>query len=264
MNIRKLDTFYLKIIAMITMVIDQVGFLLLPSLPILRIIGRISFPIFAFLAAESMQYGSNKKRYICTLFILDIIMALVAYIATGVYFDTIFITLGLASLTIYLLQDKKIYIKLLAIFPLFIAYLGSTNLVPFRVQYGLYGVLLPVLFYLIRMFIEKYMLNKCNSLNLDFDSYKNSSEFYRLYNIGCAILVLGVSLIVYYGNSFFSTYLPNNGLNYIIQSNAILAIPFILLYSGKLGFSNKAFKISCYLFYPIHIILIYGIYILFF
>ena len=42
----------LKIIACITMLIDHMGVLLFPKITILRIIGRIAFPIFAFLLAE--------------------------------------------------------------------------------------------------------------------------------------------------------------------------------------------------------------------
>ena len=64
MNLRKINSFYLKIIGMITMAIDHVGFYLLPQYPFLRIIGRIAFPIFAFTTAESMQYSKHKERYI--------------------------------------------------------------------------------------------------------------------------------------------------------------------------------------------------------
>ena len=49
----------LKIIACITMLLDHMGFILFPEYPIFRIIGRIAFPIFAFLLAEGCYYTKN-------------------------------------------------------------------------------------------------------------------------------------------------------------------------------------------------------------
>ena len=46
----------LKLIALITMTIDHVGMMLLPQLRILRAIGRIAFPIFAYMIAEGCRY----------------------------------------------------------------------------------------------------------------------------------------------------------------------------------------------------------------
>lgn len=62
-----LDSFTLKIIALVTMIIDHTGAVLFPQYPILRIIGRISFPIFAFLAAEGFYHTRNVKKYMLRL-----------------------------------------------------------------------------------------------------------------------------------------------------------------------------------------------------
>ena len=50
----------LKIIAAISMVIDHVGLMFFPTLKILRIIGRLAYPIFAFMIAEGCYYTKNK------------------------------------------------------------------------------------------------------------------------------------------------------------------------------------------------------------
>ena len=60
----------LKIIACITMLLDHMGFILFPQYPIFRIIGRIAFPIFAFLLAEGCYYTKNKLRH----FIVNLIL----------------------------------------------------------------------------------------------------------------------------------------------------------------------------------------------
>ena len=49
------NSFWLKMIAITTMLIDHVGAVLLPQYPILRIIGRIAFPIFCFLLVEGFM-----------------------------------------------------------------------------------------------------------------------------------------------------------------------------------------------------------------
>lgn len=54
-NIRILNGNMLKIIAAITMTIDHIGAILFPHILILRIIGRIAFPIFAFMIAEGYK-----------------------------------------------------------------------------------------------------------------------------------------------------------------------------------------------------------------
>jgi hypothetical protein len=50
----------IKIIACILMAIDHIGYHLFPNLIILRIIGRLSMPLFAFFIAEGCYYTKNK------------------------------------------------------------------------------------------------------------------------------------------------------------------------------------------------------------
>lgn len=52
----------LKIIAMITMLIDHIGVNLFPSVTIMRVIGRLSFPIFAYMIAEGCRYTRDRKK----------------------------------------------------------------------------------------------------------------------------------------------------------------------------------------------------------
>ena len=63
----------LKIIACITMLLDHMGFILFPQYPIFRIIGRIAFPIFAFLLAEGCYYTKNKLRQQEKLGVIDFV-----------------------------------------------------------------------------------------------------------------------------------------------------------------------------------------------
>ncbi len=63
----------LKLIAIITMFIDHVGALIYTDLRFLRMIGRISFPIFAYMLAMGFIHTSNRKKYGLRLFLFALI-----------------------------------------------------------------------------------------------------------------------------------------------------------------------------------------------
>ena len=60
----------LKILALVTMTIDHVGVVLLPQYLVLRIIGRLTYPIFAYMIAEGCFYTHSKRRYLGGIFAL--------------------------------------------------------------------------------------------------------------------------------------------------------------------------------------------------
>lgn len=59
-----LDGGTLKLIAAALMLIDHVGAILLPETVILRCIGRLAFPIFAFFIAEGYAHTRSFGRYL--------------------------------------------------------------------------------------------------------------------------------------------------------------------------------------------------------
>ena len=63
----------LKILAMLKMLIDHIGVLLLPQYRVLRTIGRIAFPIFAYQISEGFRYTSDRTRYASRLLIFGLI-----------------------------------------------------------------------------------------------------------------------------------------------------------------------------------------------
>lgn len=66
----------LKIIAMVTMLVDHIGATFLEQYPIYRVIGRISMPIYAYLVAQGMVYTTkhkSQKYYILRLLLLGVL-----------------------------------------------------------------------------------------------------------------------------------------------------------------------------------------------
>ncbi len=200
------------------MTIDHIGFMIFPDLLYLRIIGRIAFPIFAFLTVQGYLYTSNLKNYITRLSIEAIISFVPFSLFIGnkpFYFEhqNVIFTLLLGVLAIYAI-DKFIYNnKFIAIIILslccFTAYIIHSD-------YGVFGVLIIASF---------FIFNKNKNLSL----------------ISFAIINFCFSLLS-------GTY---------IQGFASLAVIPLYFYNHKLG--KYKLKWLFYLFYPIHMIVIYFI-----
>src|SRR3989344_3632203 len=66
----------LKLIACATMLIDHVGALFFPGVLLWRLVGRLSFPLFAFLIAEGAEQSSDARKYLFRLLALAVVSEL--------------------------------------------------------------------------------------------------------------------------------------------------------------------------------------------
>ena len=82
----------LKILALIAMTCDHVGLQLFPGCQMLRVIGRLAFPIFAYMIAEGAKYTKNRTKYFFQMFGLGFICQLVYFFAMGSLYQCILIT----------------------------------------------------------------------------------------------------------------------------------------------------------------------------
>lgn len=68
-----MSSFALHIWAMLLMLCDHLQLTLLPDLPILRCVGRLAFPLFAFMAVEGYLHTRSLKNYLLRLLMLAVI-----------------------------------------------------------------------------------------------------------------------------------------------------------------------------------------------
>lgn len=219
----------LKLLAMLFMTADHVGCVLFPQYGILRIVGRLAMPIFAWMIAEGCYYTKNKARYFFTMLGFGAVCQVVYWFTQQSLYQCILVTFSLSILLIYTMDLAIKKQNILTLFLLGIVFaaicyvtefMADTLPLPgFEVDYGLIGVLLPVLIYLGRNKTEKLMLS----------------------GIGlCALAMQG-------------------GMH---QWFALLSLPILALYNGKRG--RLRMKYLFYFYYPLHLAAIWLIYDLFF
>lgn len=145
-----LNSFQLKIIAVITMIIDHVGLFFFPQYIIFRIIGRLSFPIFAFLIVEGFYHTNNILKYMIRLGVFAIFSEIpFDLLTTGKFFDlrhqNVFFTLLIGVILLYFYEKQ--YSRFSKASTVFLIMLAGDI---FRTDYGAWGVLMIFCFFIFR------------------------------------------------------------------------------------------------------------------
>lgn len=269
-----LTAFHLKIIALVTMTIDHIGVLILepflsghPLYSAVRFIGRISFPIFAFLLVESVIYTRNRWKYLARLGISTLIMggalAILQY-GFDIYIGrmNIFIDLflGAALLTTLLLPKYKKIFSLLPLSCIVCLLIFDASLPPYIcLEYHFYGITLMLGFLGCRYLARYYQSFQANRLGIPLEEYENLSSSQMVSNL-LAIFLLIILNLGYWAITRIDKQL--DVLNMSIQVGAILSGIAILFYNGKKGYGKTWFQYFCYLYYPLHLVILYLIYLL--
>ncbi|MDD7736050.1 MAG: TraX family protein [Bacilli bacterium] len=263
-NKKGISSLSLKIIGLITMTLDHFGRMakvffdnqvLLRISNICIIIGRISFPIFAFLIVEGVIHTKNKLNYLLRLLILSIFCDLTFYLISHNYWGNPITTLFLGALTISLLENKKLWVKLSSIIPITLTILIAFEVIPILSMYDLYGLVLILLFYF-SIYLSKILCKIIsNYYQLDYDLAYSKYYFSIRKYLSCFFLI-SFNILIWFINPTV------NNINIFIddpisQLYSLLSIPFIILYNGEKGYSNKVIKYSFYLYFPLHLAILY-------
>lgn len=253
-KIPRLSGNQLKIIAAIFMLIDHIGVLFFPSNMLLRILGRISFPIFAFMIAESAKYTKNKPKHFFMLFGLAVICQIVYFLFDdGNLYMCILVTFSISTLCLYALEFfkqtlfdcsaallKKLFSGGVFISSILAAYAFC---IFFQVDYGFFGCIAPV-------FVNIFDFHRIPAPD---KLKKFDCLWVRLLCLAVGLLFLSASI----GNMYLQ--LKMSAWQYV-QCFAFLALIPLALYGGEKGKYNM--KYFFYLFYPLHLAALEGIYIL--
>lgn len=231
----------LKILALVAMTLDHIGVVLLPQCVLLRAVGRLAFPIFAYMVAEGCFYTHSKRRYFGGMLVLGVVCQAAYFIALGSLEQSIVTTLVLGMLTVFGMQHVAGGEGPARVFPLagalaldvfmclvLPALLWHTD---YSIDYGLVGVLLPAFVYLPRIF--------CPGLP---DARR---RLVTLVSLAVGLVLLAVELRFGLGQ---------------VQWFGLLALVPLAFYNGARG--TWRLKYLFYIYYPAHLIVIWGIFLL--
>lgn len=207
----------LKIIAVLSMLVDHIGAYFFPNILVFRIIGRLAFPIFAFFIAEGWKHTRSKKKYFLTLCLFAIISQVPYYFLKGAIYLNILFTFILSLGIIYFIEmfkRRSISGMLGAAGVFLVSAIGSML---GMVDYGLLGVLLPAIFYFINLKELKFFI------------------------AGLVLVLISLKSIIFSGVIFEN----------FIQLFSLFSLVLIWFYNGEKGKINL--KYFFYIFYPVHL-----------
>lgn len=287
-----MSTTALKIIALIFMAIDHIGEFI-PFTPIwFRWIGRMSAPLFFFCMAWGFYYTKSRKIYLLRMYLFGLAMAILNVIANNLHSknysisitNNIFVTLFVACIIIDLIDTfhndpikGKKYLLFFITVQLFstvliiilLDYVKMTYF-PYEFYAAIFGNIFlnrEVPFAALGILLYYSKSNK-RRLVITYSSFCILYSFFYFTNTVARILMrldhilpksiytilqaipslLGIGTQPIYQTRFYTL------TSYYWM--VIFALPFMLLYNGKKG---KGYKYFFYLFYPIHIYLLYFI-----
>lgn len=217
-----MTVFIIKIIACVTMVLDHIKYAIPETEGILtNYFGRLAFPLYAFLLTEGYVHTKDLKKYYYRMIIFAIISQIPFMLFRTLVGEwkmlNIMFTLLLGLIAITVYDKEKR--KYISI-PIIILLIWMGKIL--KVDYGWYGVTTVILLYLL----------------------KNNKSF-----IPFSYLLL---LIFYYYSRIKSFNFGTEIILYILFSWSSTFI--MMIYNGKEG---KKLKYFYYIFYPLHMIVIY-------
>lgn len=128
-------------IAMVSMLIDHIGAYFLPEALWLRIVGRLAYPIYAYLIIRGMDRTRNRRQYIARLGIIAL-AAQAAYLLMGVEMANVVVTLMAGALAIWAAERWGGGAVWWAIAAILCEAMGA--------EYGLYGIALMAAYHYVR------------------------------------------------------------------------------------------------------------------
>ena len=213
----------LKLIAVITMLIDHIGAGLITDNVVLRGIGRMAFPIYCYMLIEGFAHTRNIKKYALRLLAIAVVSEVpFDYLFRRSFFDFAYnnvlwtLLLGLGLLYMYSRIDSlSINANLIYLCRIAVMFAGMALAFYLHVDYKMAGVAcISVMYYI-----------------------NGPTKKERLMAFGMGVIILALM------SSYTEIY-------------ALLMLIPMALYNGKRGADSKGLRLFFYLFYPVHLVIL--------
>ena len=232
-----ISTATLHILAMALMLMDHLWATLLPAQEWLTCVGRLAFPIFAFMAVEGYFHTHDFKKYALRMLLFAVISEIpFDFMYGGTWFYPVHqnviwtLLLGLLGINIMETARKKrkkwVFILISVIVVIVGAALGTLCMLDY---YGT-GVLTIFIFY-----------------------FFHGRKWWCLLGQIVALYWVNVELL---GGLVYPIQLFGMEFELCQQGLALLSLIPIWLYRGRQGYHSKPFQYLCYAFYPVHMAII--------
>ncbi len=227
----------LHIMAMALMLCDHLWATVVPGNQWMTSIGRIAFPIFAFMAVEGYFHTHNLKHYLLRMLVFALISEIpfnLMYASQAFYpiHQNVIFTLLIGLLLIHLNEmakkHEKTWLNMITGFSSIL--LAVIFGILFFADYGVAGLLTILVFYFFR-----------------------ERKWYNLLFQIAFLYYINVNMLA--GQSF-TLELFGHTFEIIQQGFALIALIPIWLYQGRQGYHKKWFQYFCYAFYPLHMLIL--------
>lgn len=232
----------LHIIAMLSMLIDHMFMTVIKDDSWILVLGRLAFPIFAFMVVEGYLHTHNYRKYIVRMLIFAVISEIPYDLMKNkevfdrfdqnVLWTFLLALLCIRSIDFVKSKGKKWVYIFTAVIVSIIGYMLGTE---FDVDYGGMGVLMVLIFY---FFHDRKW--RCMLLQFVF------------------LLIINALFLGVFGNTVIA-YVFGQRIEVPLQGFAMLSLIPIWLYHGRQGYHSKPFQYICYAFYPVHMIILFAI-----
>ena len=204
---------------MATMLIDHAGFILFPQCIGLRVVGRIAFPLYCFLLIEGYTHTRNIYKYLLRLGIFAVISEIPFDIG---FFGGWFVP-----------GHQNVF------FTLLLGILAIYCMDRIRTKFGREGYIVSYVAAVAIGFAAEF-------LHTDY-GLEGVLAIAIMYELRHSKVLQSVSfaLITSFGSS--------------IQAFSVFSVVPLCLYNGEKGYSSRVLQYVFYLFYPVHILVLYWI-----
>ena len=223
----------LHLLAMFFMLLDHMWATVVTGNLWMTVVGRIAFPIFAFLLVEGFSHTHDVRKYLGRLLLFAVISEIpFDLMAAGTVFSpfhqNVLWTFAIALLGMWGVETarkKESLWESVLLSALIVAGTVLLGFICFTDYYG-FGVMTVYIFYFFR----------------GREWWKRLLQFLLLFYLNQVVM----------GGRCFPVAIGNFTLEIAEQTFALFALIPIWLYKGRKGIRAKAFQYACYAFYPAH------------